>query len=71
MDEVVCQLGLPEMGLRCVGFLLVDCEKLGIVHFDGFPSRDSFLFARAAEVSLGEREFYFFVFVLGDLRVAE
>ena len=59
------------MGLRCVGFLLVDCEKLGIVDFDGFPSRDSFLFAWAAEVSLGKREFYFFVFVLGDLRVAE
>lgn len=54
-----------------MGFLLVDCEKLGIVHFDGFPSRDSFLFARAAEVSLGEREFYFFVLVLRDLGVAE
>ncbi len=54
-----------------MGFLLVDCEKLGIVHFDGFSSRDSFLFARAADVSLGERELYFFVLVLGDLGVAE
>lgn len=68
LDECGCELWLPEVGLGCLRFLLIDCEELGVVHFDGFSPGDCFLLAWAG-VPFGERKFYFLMIFL-DLRVA-